>query len=98
MQSNGESIYTTSNQTLAAALDKDPRCGVLFVREEAREAEVQKEEEAKAAEVQEVEVYCMDDAKQYLIDTFGVPKSAMKKKADIVEIAKRNGVLFTGDF
>lgn len=97
MQSNGESIYTTSNQALATALDNDPRCGVLYRKEEQVKEERQqvREEEVKA---QEVEVYCLDDAKQYLADKFGVPKSAMKKKADILDIAKRNGVLFTGDF
>lgn len=51
-------------------------------------------EEAK--EMKKVEVACLDDAKQYLVDNFGIAVRNLRSKKAIEDAATQNGIVFVG--
>jgi len=90
-------------------LEDDPqshRQGVVETEEEraermakvrAAKADVgSKEESPEPTEPVRVDVSCIEDAKQYMMDNFGYSARALKTERNILDAAKRVGVEFVG--
>lgn len=102
----GCSIYGTRDEKLQKAIEshywfKDKFFLVEAVDEKKEAAEAKKRAAAKikkkAAEEKKTHVVTdIEDAKDYLAETFGVSRSKMKTKDDILAIAKENGVELEG--
>lgn len=54
------------------------------------------EADAESTEITEVEVTCIEDAKQYLMDNHGYSARALKTVRNILDAAKHVGVRFKG--
>lgn len=102
----GSSIYMTRDPKVQKAIEshywfKDKFFLVETVDEKKETAEAKKKAAAKtkkkvADEKKTHVVTDFEDAKDYLAETFGVSRSKMKTKEDILEIAKENGVELEG--
>lgn len=102
----GCSIYGTRDEKLQKAIEShywfnDKFFLVEAVDEKKEAAEAKKRAAAKikkkAAEEKKTHVVTdIEDAKDYLAETFGVSRSKMKTKEDILAIAKEKGVELEG--
>ncbi len=93
----GGSIYTTENKVIAEALRKHPKFGKLFTEQEVKEetAKQQELEQKKAddrAKQSIKEFACVEDAKEYMADTFGISRSKLRTRGDIEKQATGRGV------
>lgn len=55
-----------------------------------------KEENTSPTEPVRVDVSCIEDAKQYMMDNYGYSARALKTERNILDVAKRVGVEFVG--
>ena len=102
----GSSVYMTRDPKVQKAVEshywfKDKFFLVETVDEKKEAAEVKKKAAAKnknkvADEKKTHSVTDVEDAKDYLAETFGVSRSKMKTKEDILAIAKEKGVELEG--
>ena len=102
----GCSIYGTRDEKLQKAIEshywfKDKFFLVEAVDEKKEAAEAKKRAAAKTKKKADEEkkthvVTDIEDAKDYLAETFGVSRSKMKTKEDILAIAKEKGVELEG--
>ena len=102
----GCSIYGTRDEKLQKAIEshywfKDKFFLVEAVDEKKEAAEAKKRATAKtkkkAAEEQKTHIVTdFEDARDYLAETFGVSRSKLKTKEDILSIAKEKGVELEG--
>ena len=102
----GCSVYMTRDPKVQKAVEshywfKDKFFLVETVDEKKEAAEVKKKAAVKtkknvADEKKTHSVTDVEDAKDYLAETFGVSRSKMKTKEDILEIAKEKGVELEG--
>ena len=102
----GCSIYGTRDEKLQKAIEShywfnDKFFLVESIDEKKEAAEVKKKAAAKtkkkvADEKKTHVVTDVEDAKDYLAETFGVSRSKMKTKEDILAIAKEKGVELEG--
>ena len=102
----GCSVYMTRDPKVQKAVEshywfKDKFFLVETVDEKKETAEVKKKAAAKtkknvADEKKTHSVTDVEDAKDYLAETFGVSRSKMKTKDDILAIAKEKGVELEG--
>lgn len=102
----GCSVYMTREPKVQKAIEshywfKDKFFLVETVDEKKEAAEVKKKTAAKtkknvADEKKTHSVTDVEDAKDYLAETFGVSRSKMKTKEDILDIAKEKGVELEG--
>ena len=83
--------------------DDEPKQEVRGKKQEVSANEPEVKEEEPAAEVKEekpelkkVEVACADDAKQYLMDNFGVASRNLRSLKAINDTAAQNGIAFVG--
>ena len=91
-QTLGTSIYTTANTDIQNALERHPRFGKSFnmVEEQAEAAPVAEQVSQEKEEI--VKAFrCLDDAKEYLADKFGVSRTKLKTRAAAEETAKAHG-------
>ena len=94
----GCSIYGTRDEKLQKAIEshywfKDKFFLVEAVDEKKEAAEAKK----KAAEEKKTHIVTdFEDARDYLAETFGVSRSKLKTKEDILSIAKEKGVELEG--
>ncbi len=104
-QSHGTSVYATRDTKEQKGIESHYWFGDKFFLKEtvdekklAAEAKKKAEEKAKqvAAEKNTHTVTDIADAKEYLADRFGVSRSKMKTKADVLAVAKENGVELEG--
>lgn len=104
-QSRGTSIYSTRDSKEQKAIEAHHWFGDKFwlleeVDEKKQEAETKKKAAAKAKksedEQKSVQVASIPDAKEYLADTFGISRSKMKTKEDVLAIAKENNIVLEG--
>ena len=65
---------------------------VRAAKDTSRDAEA----DAEPTEITEVEVTCIEDAKQYLMDNHGYSARALKTERNILDAAKHTGVRFKG--
>lgn len=47
-------------------------------------------------ELTTISVSCLDDAKDYLSDKFGISRTKLRSKKSIIEAAEQNGIVFEG--
>lgn len=102
----GCSVYMTRDHKVQKAIEshywfKDKFFLVETVDEKKEAAEVKKKAAAKTkknvADEKKIHVVTdFEDAKDYLAETFGVSRSKMKTKEDILSIAKEKGVELEG--
>lgn len=102
----GCSVYMTRDPKVQKAVEshywfKDKFFLVETVDEKKEAAEVKKKADAKtkknvADEKKTHSVTDVEDAKDYLAEAFGVSRSKMKTKEDILAIAKEKGVKLEG--
>lgn len=104
-QSKGTSIFATRDIKLQKAIESHNWFNNKYylieeVDEKKLEADVKKKAAAKAKQTEEekktVTVEDVADAKDYLANTFGISRSKMKTKDDILAIAKENNVVIEG--
>ena len=102
----GNSIYMTRDPKVQKAIEshywfKDKFFLVESIDEKKEAAEAKKKAAAKAKKKEADEkkthlVTDVEDAKEYLAETYGVSRSKMKTKEDILDIAKEKGVELEG--
>lgn len=101
----GSSVYMTRDPKLQKAIEshywfKDKFFLAESVDEKKEAAEAKKKAAAKTKKkVDEKKTHIVtdvEDAKEYLAETFGVSRSKMKTKDDILAIAKEKGVELEG--
>lgn len=104
-QSRGTSIYSTRDTKEQKAIESHYWFNEKFwlaeeVDEKKLEAEVKNKAAAKAKKAEETKKVLqfedIADVKEYLADTFGVSRSKMKTKDEIMAIAKENNVVIEG--
>ena len=104
-QSRGTSIYSTRDTDEQKAIESHCWYNDKFwlaesVDEKKLEAEAKKKATAKTkkaeAEKKTVSVQDIADAKDYLAETFGISRSKMKTREDVLAIAKENNVELEG--
>lgn len=93
----GGSVFYTDNPELQKALEGHYRYGSLFVEDKSyateatkAKAEETKSPEAKAPEAKEFADF--QEAKEWLSETFGIPRSNLKSKKHIETAAAEHGV------
>ena len=97
--SDGGSEYTTNNVAIQQGLEAHPKFGKLFtvLAEQPVEEKPKKKEVAPAEEAKNViKVNSLQDAKDYLVETFGISRTQLTSKAKIIANAKANNVEFDG--
>lgn len=96
--SDGGSEYTTGNAVVQQGLEAHPQFGRMFVALESQPVkEEPKEEVAPSANAKTViKVNALQDAKDYLVETFGISRTQLTSKAKILAQAKANNVEFDG--
>lgn len=102
----GSSVYMTRDPNVQKAIEShywfnDKFFLVESIDEKKKAAEAKKKAAAKAkkkvADEKKTHVVTdVEDAKDYLAETYGVSRSKMKTKEDILAIAKENGVELEG--
>ena len=105
-KSTGSSVYMTRDPKVQKAIEshywfKDKFFLVESIDEKKETAEAKKKAAAKAKKKVSDEkkthiVADIEDAKDYLAETYGVSRSKMKTKEDILAIAKEKGVELEG--
>ncbi len=104
-QSRGTSIYSTRDTKEQKAIEshywfKDKFWLLEEVDEKKQETEAKKKAAAKAKKAEEekkvLQFEDITDVKEYLADTFGISRSKMKTKDEILAIAKENNVVIEG--
>ena len=92
----GYAYYSTADETEQKAIEAHPLFNKMFVLKDAPASTVAKKAAAVPVEKKEVEVTSAADAKQYLVDTFGISRTKIQSTADIKKYAEQNGVVFVG--
>lgn len=92
----GYAYYSTADETEQKAIEAHPLFNKMFVLKDAPTSTVEKKAAAVPVEKKEVEVASAADAKQYLVDTFGISRTKIQSTADIKKYAEQNGVVFVG--
>ena len=104
-QSHGTSIYSTRGPKEQKAIeghywfnDKFFISEVVDEKKAAAEAKKRQEAAKKKAEdeMKHYKVVDLADAKDWLADNYGVSRSKMKTKEDILTVAQNNGVVLDG--
>lgn len=94
--SSGYAYYSTDDEEEQKAIEAHPLFNKMFVLKDAPTSVVAKKAVAVPVEKKEVEVTSAADAKQYLVDTFGISRTKIQSTADIEKYAEQNGVVFVG--
>lgn len=101
--SDGSSVYVTDNEDVQRALERHYRYGGLF-----RVVEVVEDESGKAASppvadeeadedgLHRIVVSDLSAAKDYLADTFGISRTALRSERAILAAAAEHGIAFEG--
>lgn len=105
-KSLGSSIFMTRDAKLQKGLESHPWFGDKYVlRDSVDEQKLAEEEKKKAeAQVKAIEensiithhVDSLTEAKDYLADKFGISRTQLKGKDDILKYAKENNVVLEG--
>ena len=103
----GGSVYYTDDESMQWALAHHPKCGKLYkvtvitpvAEPEPVKAPMPKNPEAGASDeptVMKIEVTCLDDAKDYLCETYGYSRTKLRTGKAIKEAAASHGIEFIG--
>ena len=106
----GGSVYYTKNPIIQQGLESHPKYGKLFTLESSTPSRSNKEAPAakpngapagsnanagtKAPQVKEVKAACNDDAKDYLVERFGISRTKLRNREQIEAAGTANGVKF----
>lgn len=91
----GGSIYTTSNKAEQEALEASPHFGGAYYIERTSGAE-EAEKEAPKATLTVVEVNDIDEAREYLMNSYGYSGSSLRSKKHILDAAQEKNIEFKG--
>lgn len=98
--SNGGSMYCTSNAAVQKGLERHPQFNKMFVlasvEEPKKEEVVAAKPEEKPAGKQVVNVSALQDAKDYLVENFGISRTQLTSKAKILAQAASHNIEFNG--
>ena len=87
----------TDNEELQKALEAHPRYGKLFHLDTSFQPSAPKVEEAPTPKrVKKVKVSCLDDAKEYLCDKYGVSRTKLNSEKSITDFAASKNIEFVG--
>lgn len=93
----GGSVYYTNDENLQKALERHYQYGKLY---KGAEVEEPKEEEPvveePAAASKKVSMASLEDAKEYLIDRFGISRTKLRSKKQIMDAAEAHNIEFEG--
>lgn len=92
----GYAYYSTADGAEQKAIEAHPLFNRMFVVKDAPTPVAAKKTAAIPVGKKEVEVTSAADAKQYLVDTFGISRTKIQSTADIKKYAEQNGVVFVG--
>ena len=84
----------TDNANSEEAEDNEPTTDVE--QDEDTEAQPEEESAEEATGLTKVPVTCLDDAKDYLSEKFGISRTKIRSKKAIDEAAAENGIEFVG--
>lgn len=99
--SSGGSEYTTNNPTIQKGLEKHPYFNKMFTLESETKKPVNVNKEpvktaSQAPTKKVVKVGSLMDAKDYLVDKFGISRTQLTTKAKISAAAEANNIQFDG--
>lgn len=93
----GGSSYVTENKYIQNGLEKHPRFGELFTLEgKVEETKPEPEKPVNPEDLKEMQVPCIDDAKEYLADKYAISRTRMKSTESIQRMAAEYGFKFVG--
>lgn len=96
----GGSVYYTADEQVQNALEQHPKYGKLFkedaLYQDNRAVVAKPKVEKKQKDINEVQVSCLDDAKDYLSEKFGISRTKLRSQEGIEKAAAANGVRFIG--
>lgn len=94
------SYYLANNEDVQKAIERHKRFGSLFKLDTTygeEKPEVKPAMDVKIEnEVTEVKVSCLDDAKEYLSDRFGVSRTKLRSTKAIEDAASAHNIVFVG--
>lgn len=97
----GSSVYVTSNPMIQQGLESHPKYGRLFKLTNVRNEEVKAEKPAEPVELPKaktntktIDVPSLEDAKAYLVETFGISRTKLRSRKQIEDAAAANGIEF----
>ncbi len=97
VNSSGGSTFATDDAELQSALEKHRSFGKLFrVREVPEPVKISVHEVVEKPSVRVIEVSNPGDAKEMLVDMFGLSRTKLRTKADIVSAAAERGIEIKG--
>lgn len=96
-----KSVFYTDNEELQKALETHPRYGKLFRVDPSFDPNPVVEKETKSESVKDktvkkVKVTCVDDAKEYICEKYGVSRTKLNSEKAIKEFAQSKGFEFVG--
>lgn len=98
----GGSVYYTDDEKLQKALVRHALYGKIFrldptFKETMAPAKKQSEEplSTEGSGLKEIKVASLDDAKNYLVETFGISRTKLRSKKQIEDAAAANGIEFS---
>lgn len=91
----GGSYFRTSDEDLIRVLDNPPIPG-LYTRYEVKEVIAKPAAAKPETNFATIKVSCLDDAKEYIANRFGISRSMLRSKASILNAAKDNNIVFEG--
>lgn len=94
----GGSVFYTSDEVLQKAIENNPNYNILFSGEELIEPVEMAVEilESTESKLTPIVVTCVDDAKDYLSEKFGISRTKIRTMKAITDVAKDNGIEFQG--
>lgn len=106
----GGSVYYTKNPIIQQGLESHPKYGKLFTLESSTPSRLSNEAPAakpngaptgttasagaQAPQVKEIKAACNDDAKDYLVERFGISRTKLRTRAQIEAAGTANGIKF----
>lgn len=101
-QSDGSSVYSTSNEDIQYALEHHRKFGTLFklvrVESETNANRTKPVDEKHEVEnnVKTIKISDFAAAKDYLADTFGISRTSLRSEKSILAAAREHNIQFEG--
>lgn len=97
----GGSMYSTSDENMQSAIETHHNFGVLYkldkvVDETKVEVKPKEQPKVQEPEVKTVKVASLEDAKEFLVDRFGISRTKLRSKKQIMDAAEAHNVMFEG--
>lgn len=92
-------MFITDDKDMQTALERHSRFGKLFkldVYYKDEPVEEEPVEEVPEATTNTVKVASLEDAKEYLVDKFGISRTKLRSKKQIMDAAEAHNIEFEG--